>query len=351
MSVTSVSVVVCTYTDRRWGDLLAAVRSVRDQRVAPSVEIIVAVDHNAPLLDRIRGELRDVVAVANEGTRGLSATRNAGVAAAGGDVIVFLDDDCVAAPRWLERLLAHYGAPDVAGAGGAAVAHWVSGRPRWFPEEFAWVVGCSYRGLPVEAAPVRNFIGANMSFRGDALAVAGGFRDGIGRVGRRPLGCEETELCLRLSARRPAASLVYEPGAVVRHRVPAERGSWRYFASRCWAEGRSKALVARLAGARRGLEAERHYSRHVLPAGVRSGVRAALRGDPAGALRAAAIAGGLAITALGYARGRIDAGSVPGSAAPFATPSSASAPGAGPAGPPRRPPSAPAAEGPSASGS
>jgi glycosyltransferase involved in cell wall biosynthesis len=305
MTTPAVSVVLCTYTERRWADLLAAVRSVREQRVAPPVEIVVAVDHDEPLLARVRREASDVVAVGNPGPRGLSATRNAGVAAARGDLVAFMDDDCAAAPDWLQRLLAHYRRPDVAGVGGAALPRWDAGRPRWFPEEFDWVVGCSYRGLPAQPAPVRNFIGANMSFRRDALAAAGGFRDGLGRVGGRPRGCEETELCLRLSARRPGARLVYEPGAVVRHRVPADRGTWRYFVARCWAEGGSKALVARLAGRTSALASERRHVRHTLPAGARAGIRTALAGDPGGGARAAAIFAGLAITTLGYARGAV----------------------------------------------
>jgi glucosyl-dolichyl phosphate glucuronosyltransferase len=311
VSAPAVSVVVCTYTEERWDDLVAAVASAAAQTVPGGpVEVVVVADHAPALEDRVRREIAGVHVVANPGARGLSPARNAGVAAARGAIVAFLDDDCVAAPGWLARLAGHLAAPDVAAAGGAVVPRWDAGRPAWFPPEFDWVVGCSHRGLPTATADVRNLIGANMAFRRAVLATAGGFRDGLGRIGRVPLGCEETELCLRIAAALPGARIVYDPAAVVVHRVPAARAGPRYFAARCWGEGVSKAAVARLAGSRRGLAAERRHAFRTLPAGT---VRALGDGAP---LRAGAIGAGLAITTLGYVRGRAAPGAPPASAPP-----------------------------------
>jgi hypothetical protein len=172
------------------------------------------------------------------------------------------------------------------------------------PSEFLWVVGCSYRGLPTVPAVVRNPIGANMSFRRHVLET-GGFRAGVGRVGTVPMGCEETELAIRATRQQPEGHIVHLPRARVRHHVPAQRARWRYFASRCWAEGRSKAIVAALAGAESGLASERDYVRRTLPAAVVRGLRDAAHGDLFGLGRACAVLVGLALTASGYARGRI----------------------------------------------
>jgi glycosyltransferase involved in cell wall biosynthesis len=246
------------------------------------------------------------VVVENAQQRGLSGARNTGVAAARGDVVAFLDDDAAAAPDWLEHLLAPYADPAVAGVGGAVEPVWEGEPPRAFPEEFNWVVGCSWRGLPTARAPVRNVVGANMSFRRQTLAAAGGFHSGLGRVGSKPLGCEETELCLRVRRLFPDAVVLYEPAARVAHRVPRHRARFAYFRSRCYAEGLSKALVVRLAGRQRGLASERAYTLRILPRGVARGLLRAVRtGDAGGLGQAAAIVAGLTLTVAGYLVGSV----------------------------------------------
>jgi len=300
-----VSVVICAYSDRRWNDLVAAVTSVRAQSVEPA-EIVVVVDHNPALLMRARVALPVSAVVENGASRGLSGARNSGVAATSGEVVAFLDDDAVAEPTWLECLVAPYADRRVVGVGGAIVPAWDGGRPRAFPDEFDWVVGCTYRGMPRAAAPVRNLIGCNMSFRRGVFGAVGGFCSGLGRLGSRPVGGEETEFCIRLRQHQPDAVLLYEPAAVVRHRVTEDRAGRDYFRSRCYAEGLSKALVSRSVGTQDGLASEWAYTMRVLPRGIIRGLAdGALRGDLGGLERAAAVAAGLAITTWGYAVGCI----------------------------------------------
>ena len=299
MSAHDASVIICAYTEARWGDLLAAVESVQRQTVAPR-EIIVVVDHNQQLLERTQARIPGVVAVENKEAQGLSGARNSGIAVAQGKVIVFLDDDAIASPEWLERLTAGYAEPKVVGVGGAIVPLWLSGRPKWFPDEFAWVVGCTYKGMPRTTASIRNMIGANMSLRHDVFDNVGGFRSGIGRVGTRPVGCEETELCIRVRQHDATNVILYEPSALVQHRVPANRAGWWYFCSRCYAEGLSKALITNLVGTQDGLASERTYTLKVLPQGVIRGLGTGMRGDTSGLACAAAIVAGLVLTTAGY---------------------------------------------------
>ncbi len=298
------TVILCAYTERRWPDLVAAVGSVRAQTAAPA-EIVLVVDHDDALLARVRETLDGVRCLRNGARRGLSGARNTAIASASGEVLAFLDDDAVAEPDWLERLLAAYDDPRVLAAGGAVRPRWDGGRPRAFPPEFDWVVGCTYRGMPEAAGPVRNVIGANMSFRRDVLAAVGGFREDVGRVGAVPIGCEETELCLRARRRFPDGIVLYEPRAVVHHRVPAERASWRYFAARCYAEGRSKAQVCRLAGARGALASERAHVAGALRAAVARDVTATVHSrDPAALARVGAVAVGVSLASAGLVAGR-----------------------------------------------
>lgn len=304
-SANDISVIICTYTEKRWTDLVAAIESVRHQELAPR-EIIVVVDHNIELLKRIREQIPGVLVVANERKRGLSEARNRGIEVAGGPIIAFLDDDAIADAHWLQALSEAFLDPWVLGAGGSVVPDWVEERPSWLPEEFYWVVGCTYRGMPQSLAIIRNPIGANMAFRREVFEQVGGFRSEVGRVGTRPVGCEETELCIRVHQYWPQHVFLYKPEATVFHRVPPDRCTRHYFRTRCYAEGLSKAVVVGFVGSKESLSSERVYTLQTLPKGVLRGIGAVLKhGDWMGLARSWAIMAGLAITGTGYCVGRV----------------------------------------------
>ena len=48
----------------------------------------------------------------------ISAARNAGIVAAAGDIVAFIDDDAVAEPSWLRHLTAPFDDPGIAATGG-----------------------------------------------------------------------------------------------------------------------------------------------------------------------------------------------------------------------------------------
>ena len=310
----SVSVVTCAYSDDRWDDLVAAVRSVREQTRSP-FESIVVIDHNDRLLERARNEFPDVRVEPNTRNRGASGARNTAGALASGEIIVFLDDDARATETWLEELVKPFDDPHVVGVGGRASPLWPGRRPGWFPDEFLWIIGCSYRGLPTTTAVVRNLIGTNMSVRRDVLLAVGGFREGFGNISdaatdrpaqRLSIQGEDTEFCIRVQEQRPDMKWISAPSAVVWHRVPPNRATFGYFLSRCWVEGTGKARLASLAGRSTALASERSYALKVLPSGVKRETIRAVRGrDLAGVARAGAIVIGLAVTSIGYLVGRL----------------------------------------------
>lgn len=319
------SVVVCVYIEKRLPQIRAALDSIARQTVPPA-QVIVVADHNPRLCDRLAAEYPDHEVIPSTFGPGLSGARNTGVERATGDVVVFLDDDARAQPRWLETLLACYGDESVLGAGGVVLADWSPpGRPAWLPEEFLWVVGCSYRGQPEVTAEVRNPIGANMSFRRSAFDRAGLFDASVGRTfaSSRPLGCEETEFSIRLRRLSPGARIIYEPRAAVHHHIDQSRATWRYFLRRCHAEGCSKARVSRLSGASAALSSERSYVTHTIIWAMRRELTGVLRrgGRKDSLLRLAALSLGTMSAAAGYLkemappgnreRTRFSGGSVP----------------------------------------
>jgi glycosyltransferase involved in cell wall biosynthesis len=300
----SATVAICVYTMDRWATLHSAIEAVQKQ-MASDDELIVVVDYNDSLLKRCVESLDGCTVIPNSHRRGLSGARNTALHAAHGSIIVFLDDDAVPLDGWLDALRAPYADELVYGVGGLTNPRWLHGQPRWFPEEFLWVIGCSHRGLPSRPQPVRNLIGANMSFRKVAFELAGGFVEEMGRIRNRPLGCEETEFSIRLTQAEPKAILLFDPSAEIEHHVTQQRGSLGYFARRCWAEGLSKAEVSRRVGRVSALSAERDYASRVLPKAIWRGLSDSMKGDIWGVARSGAMVFGLVVTAAGYCVGTL----------------------------------------------
>lgn len=313
-SAIAASVVICVYTEKRWDDIVAAVDSVATQDV-PAAETLVIVDHNAALLSRAQQAFgpRGVRVLPNAHAQGLSGARNTAIAEASGNVIVFLDDDAAARPGWLAALLEPYSDPTVKAVGGVAHPRWPARRPSVLPGaepangdatgELDWIVGCTYTGQPTQQAEVRNLMGCNMSFRSEVFERVGGFAEDIGRIGKNPLGCEETELCIRARQvyRRAGEKIriVFEPLAIVDHRVSSDRVEWAYLRRRSWAEGLSKAAVSKLVGSDDALSTERSYVAKVLPAAVVRELKEKRISS------AAAVVTALAFTSAGYVRGKL----------------------------------------------
>lgn len=297
------SIVIATHTEERWDKVVEAVNLTLSQSPPPN-EVIVVVDHNQALLDRVKDELgHRVHAVANAEDRGPSGSRNTGALMATGTFIAYIDDDARPEPGWLNALTEPFSDPSVIGVAGLALPHWETGDgPRWLPDEFLWVVGCHYRGHRTTAGPVRAPIGANMAFRREQMIEHGGF---AWQVSRPPYArCEETELAIRLAA-RTGGHVEFQPSAVVLHSVPASRTRWRYFVRRCWLEGQAKADLAAHLGLAGATSVERQYALRALGSGFIRYLGAGLRRPGWDIARAANIGVGFAVTALGFLKGRL----------------------------------------------
>jgi len=299
-----VAIIICAYTEERWAQLAEAIDSVYTQSQQPD-EVVVVIDHNTALLKRVQHQFPSLKVIENGQEKGLSGARNTGIASSNAALVGFVDDDAVIEKDWIWKL-SQIVLEDasIMGAGGRIIPKWETVNPSWLPEEFYWVVGCTHKGLPEKRAEVRNLIGANMLIRREVFDHVGGFRNGLGRVDAIPLGCEETELCIRTRQALPNAQFIYDPDTMVFHSVPLKRTMWAYYRNRCYAEGISKALISKLVGQKDGLSAERSHAVKTLPRGVMSGIEDALvHGDWNGMRRAGAIIAGLMITTAGYIRG------------------------------------------------
>jgi glycosyltransferase involved in cell wall biosynthesis len=243
--VAGASIIVCTRdrAPRLGGCLDHLARQIVP--VATDVEVVVvdngSSDGTADVLRawcaRDPGRRRAVT----EPVAGLSRARNRGVAAARGDVVLFIDDDADAPRGWVAAHLAAYERdPAVVAVGGPVALRWPDGRPPWLgPRLEHWFSALDHGDRAVDFPRPHGPYGTNMSVRRAALEAVGGFDHRLGRRGRSLVSSEEADLFDRLWA--ADGRIAYEPAALVLHAVGRERLRRRWVLRRGWAQGRSNA--------------------------------------------------------------------------------------------------------------
>jgi GT2 family glycosyltransferase len=252
------SVVVCT-TGRR--ELLErCVASLVEQ--IPAADIVVV--DNGPLApdSRVVCE-RTGTRYVREPRRGSGPARNAGLRAARGELMAYVDDDCLAEPGWLQALLDPFAEADVHAVAGQVVPFDLATPAqrlleRYFPYSKGTrrrSFGPGPRGYPFPLNANEMGTGANMAFRRSTLCQLGGFVDALSAGGPARGG---EDLYAFYAVLRAGHRLVYEPAARVRHAHPAseadlERLLFDYgvahfaYLTHCLVAGRDARVVRRAA--------------------------------------------------------------------------------------------------------
>ena len=238
-----ISVVVCTYN--RAKTLRMAVESVVAQSLPESLtwEILV-VDNNSPdqtrqIVEALQSQYPERIRYVLERQQGISHARNAGIRAARGEIVAFLDDDETAATDWLQNLTANLHSGEWAGAGGRVLPPASFTPPPWLSTKSSFASGpLASFDLGLEPGQLKEpAFGANMAFRREVLDKYGGFRTDLGRSGTSMISNEDTELGRRLMA--AGLRLRYEPLAVTCHPVDESRLKKQYFLDWWFNKGRS----------------------------------------------------------------------------------------------------------------
>lgn len=220
----SASVVISTFD--RPDDLRRCLTSLRALRTARSVQVVVVDNHpGSGITTPLSGEFPEVTFVEEE-RQGSAFGRNRGILVSHGEIIATIDDDAVAHPDWLERLLSAFSRADVAAVTGNILPvelatptqqhfedHSGLGRGfRRFEVGPAWFAAHRY-GVPTWD------LGAtcNAAFRRSIFAdpAVGLMNEALGAGMPSAVG-EDSYLLYRVLA--GGHSVVYEPEAVVWHR-------------------------------------------------------------------------------------------------------------------------------------
>ena len=219
-----VSVVVCSYNGSRTiGETLDALVKL----AYPDYEVIVVDDGSTDQTSAIAARYQ--VKRFRTENNGLSAARNLGMNAAGGDIVAYIDDDAYPDPHWLTFLVSGLrdtehvgiGGPNIAPPGDGAIADCVANAP----------------GGPVHVLlsdrVAEHIPGCNMAFRRDKLLEIGGFDP------RFRIAGDDVDVCWRLQER--GWTIGFAPAAVVWHH---RRSSLRGYLKQQKGYAKAEALLA-----------------------------------------------------------------------------------------------------------
>lgn len=244
-----VSVVLATYN--RAHLVGGALESLADQDASGTLHWeIVVVDNNSA--DATRAVIEDFaqrvpipVRYVFERAQGLSHARNAGVAAAGGSVIAFTDDDVRPDRTWLRALVHGLAAHTADGIGGRVRPRWAAPPPPWLAENhhlWPYLAMLEHQEFArLEVGQRRLINGANMAFRRVVFDTIGGFDTTLGRMGEKLYSREEHDFIERALCAR--FNIVYDPALVVWHHVGADRMRKGYFRAWCFDNGEQEAFI------------------------------------------------------------------------------------------------------------
>jgi glycosyltransferase involved in cell wall biosynthesis len=245
MSDHSFSVVIPTYGEAPYlGDVLEALMKQTDR----CFDILVVDNNEHPRARGICDRFGSRVAFLHCPQRGLSAARNAGIAATRTEYIAFLDDDGIPEPAWAAELRAGLRRYGCAAAGGRVELALERGLPAWYPERLRSLLSeLRYDGVDIPAlAETQYVVGANFCVARRAIQEVGGFRQDLGRSGSSLRSSEEVELCKRIA--KAGGRVAFLAAPVVRHRIPRQRCTLSYVLERSIWQGRADAIVEILHG-------------------------------------------------------------------------------------------------------
>ena len=244
-------VVIPTYNR---SDLLKkAIGSLLRARVPAAMTVrIIAVDNNSTddtkvVVNEIAARSGGRVSYVFEKRQGRSPALNAGIAAATGDLIGFIDDDEEIDDSWYETIHSAFINNDVNFIGGPYVPRFEGEVPTWLPKDYTAVVGIVDGGdkvVPFDDSYPGILMGGNAVFTRETLQRVGPYSTELGRSGARLLSCEDEDMYQRLRA--AGARGLYLPHLIVYHFIPRERLTKRYHRSWCFWQSVSSAVLDRI---------------------------------------------------------------------------------------------------------
>jgi GT2 family glycosyltransferase len=245
------SIVITSYTVRRLQNIIDLLCSINLQTYS-QIETLVIIEDDFNLARRLRQHIiqhtsKPTRVIFLETAKGACWARNFGLRESCGEIVAFVDDDVILTSEWAKSLIETHNRDDVVGVTGPVLPKWNKEKNwEWFPKEFDWIFGCS-RWLGFDKkTEVSSVVGANASFKREALNEVGGYRETLGAFWSRrqewQITGEETDLSLRIRA-RTGKSIIYDPGACVFHNIQSYKMSLSFIFQRAFQVGKTRRML------------------------------------------------------------------------------------------------------------
>lgn len=241
------SVVICTYNRATiLADTLASFAKLDEAR-DDRIELIVVDNNSTDTTAMIASDASSAIPglrYIHEPKQGLSHARNRGIRESRGNIIAFADDDVLFGDNWAHAILdAFERVPEASALGGKSTPLFDGPPPEWMRDAFLNLYGDTRFGdeerwMEFPAHPY----GLNMAFRGEVFEQVGEFNPMLGRIKSSLLSSEETDIFERIH--NGGFHTLYTPQAHLFHRIPEERTTLKWVATRYYWQGVSDAARA-----------------------------------------------------------------------------------------------------------
>jgi glycosyltransferase involved in cell wall biosynthesis len=280
-----ISVVICSYN--RADYIINAIDSLYRQTLPKnSFEVLVvdnnSIDNTKELVEAYIREHTDFnIVYLTESRQGASFARNTGAALSKGELLCFMDDDAIAEPHFLERIVAFFHAhADADGLGGRIIPNYIPAKPAWMSHFVSSLVGnFDYSKQVAVFKPGKFPLESNMTIRKTLFVETGGFNTALpGVMGTLRIGGEGKDFFLRLQAR--GKKIYYDPNIIVYHVVEVKKLTSQYMYRIASGIGRGERVRTMALGKTAYIKKIAEYF-YKLGGSVVLGVFYALQGKPA----------------------------------------------------------------------
>ena len=223
-----ISVIICTYNRRDF--ILKALESLLHQTLSKEQFEVIVVNNNSPddtealVMNYIEKHPDIHILYKMENQQGASFARNTGAAMASAGLLAFMDDDAVAEPDFLEKILTFFHKyPSAAGLGGRIIPRYIPAEPKWMSYFVSSLVGnFDYSNSTTEFKPGKYPLESNMVVTKQDFFAVGGFNTALpGVKGNLRIGGEGKDFFLKLQGL--GRTIYYDPNVIVHHVVEVEK--------------------------------------------------------------------------------------------------------------------------------